>query len=141
MAAYTRVLGAAVADADATGYLVAGAADQASILAAAPGKIGELMSSAAVASKTGADQSVVTATALQQIWVYGYELHADVAGTVAFQDEDNTVLTGAMPIGANGGVAIASPYPLFKVATGKALELDVVTSTVNGVIQYRKVVP
>jgi len=136
-----RCLGAVSADADATGAVLATAAGQASLLAAMTGasSIGSLMTHAVVNLAAGANQSVVAATASQQIWVYGYELHANVAGTVCFQDEDDTALTGVMPVGALGGVAVMSPYPIFKVATGKALEIDIVTSEIDGVIQYRKV--
>lgn len=97
--------------------------------------------SASIASVTGANQSLIAAPgANKQIWVYGYHFMADVAGTVALQDEDDTAHTGAMNVGATGG-ALASPsgnfsMPIIKVATNKALEADVVTATINGWIAY-----
>jgi len=38
-----------------------------------------------------------------------------------------------------GKIAVTSPYPIFKLATNKALELSIVTSEIDGVIQYRDV--
>lgn len=136
-----RCLGAVSADAGATGAVLATAAGQTSIIAAVNGasSLDSLMTHAVVNKTAGDNQSVIAATAGKEIWVYGYELHANVAGTICFQDQDDTALTGVMPVGANGGVAVTSPYPLFKVIAGKALELDIVTSEIDGVIQYRKV--
>lgn len=90
---------------------------------------------------TGADNSIVAAPgANKQIWVYGLALTADVAGSFSLQDEDNTALTGVMPIGATGGfvMPISGNFsmPWFKVATNKALEIDCVTCTADGVITY-----
>ena len=97
--------------------------------------------SVAINLAAAADQSIIAAPgASKQIWVYGYHLMANVAGTVAFQDEDNVAHTGIMQFGATGGAAIAPSgnfaMPLFKVATNKALELDIVTSEIDGIVQY-----
>jgi hypothetical protein len=96
---------------------------------------------AAIVAETGANQPLIAAPgANKQIWVYGGAFTMDVAGTIAFQDEDDTVLSGVMPIGITGGMVLplcgnfAMPY--FKVATNKALEADVVTGTVNGWLNY-----
>ena len=97
--------------------------------------------SAAINAVTGTDQVLVAAPgANKQIWVYGIDFLTTVAGTVALQDEDNTVLTGVMNFPATGGLSkdpsgnFAMPWK--KVATNKALEVDVVTATINGSIQY-----
>jgi len=112
----------------------------ASALAVQAGTVGDEMTSTPVNLAAGAQQEVIaTPGAGHQLWVYGYELHANAGGTVQFHDESDTAATGIMPVGANGGMAIASPYPLFKLATNKALELSVVTSEIDGVIQYRDV--
>ena len=95
--------------------------------------------SVAINLAAAADQSIVAAPgASKQIWVYGYQLTVNAAGTVAFQDEDNTALTGIMPLSTGIAVHPSGNFsmPLFKVATNKALELDVVTSEVDGTVQY-----
>jgi hypothetical protein len=96
---------------------------------------------AAIGAKTGADQAIISAPgANKQIWVYGGAFTISAAGTIAFQDEDNTVLSGVMPIDTKGGLVLplsgnfAMPY--FKVATNKALEMDIVTGTVDGWLNY-----
>jgi len=65
---------------------------------------------------------------------------ANVAGTVSFQDEDDTAITGIMPIDAKGGIA-RNPsgnfsMPIWKLATDKDLEVDIVTSEIDGDLQY-----
>jgi hypothetical protein len=91
----------------------------------------------AISAVTGANQSLVAAPgANKQIWVYGIAISNTTAGTVAFQDEDDTALTGAFAFADKGGMAIPPSgnfaMPLFKVATNKALEADVTTGTING---------
>lgn len=95
--------------------------------------------SVVVSLSAGADQQLVAAPgANKQIWVYGYQLTVNAAGSISFQDEDDTVLSGVMPL--DKGIAVPPSgdlrMPLFKVATNKALELDVVTSEVDGTLQY-----
>lgn len=89
----------------------------------------------------GADQSLVAAPgASKQIWVYGLGFTVNAAGTVSFQDSDDTALSGIMPIAANGGMVNAPSgnfaMPLWKVATNKALECDIITSELDGWICY-----
>jgi len=96
---------------------------------------------AAISSVTGANQQLIAAPgANKQIWVYGVNFSMSTAGTVAFQDEDDTAISGAMGIADTGGMAVAPSgnfaMPLWKVATNKALEVDVVTGTINGSITY-----
>ena len=89
-----------------------------------------------ITAKTGADQVIVSSAANKQIWVYGFGFTGSVAGTVAFQDEDNTVHTGPMNIDIKGGMVVAPSgnfaMPIFKLATDKDLELDIVTTTIDG---------
>jgi hypothetical protein len=68
------------------------------------------------------------------------------AGTVAFQDSDDTPITTAMAFADEGG--ICSPpsgnfaMPIWKLATGKALEADTTgTGTYMGWICYGVVNP
>ena len=94
---------------------------------------------------TGANQVLVAAPgADKQIWVYGYDFTVDTAETtVVFQDEDDDgsgmpSYTEGFPV--NSGVA-KNPtgnfaMPQFKVATNKALEVDVTTGTIGGSMQY-----
>jgi len=97
--------------------------------------------SIAINLAAGADQSLVAAPgANKQIWVFGVNFTVNVAGTVSFQDEDNTAISGIMQFGATGGMAVSPSgnfsMPLWKVATNKALEVDVVTSELDGSLQY-----
>ena len=78
--------------------------------------------------------------ASKQIWVYGFVGHANVAGTITFQDEDDTALSGTIPVGANGGLRVEPSgnfaQPWLKCTTNKALELDCATCTIDGIITY-----
>jgi len=88
----------------------------------------------------GANQVLVSSAASKQIWVYGITFTVNVAGTVSFQDEDDTAITGIMPIDAKGGMAIAPSgnfaMPIWKLGTDKDLEVDVVTSEIDGFLTY-----
>lgn len=95
----------------------------------------------AINLNAGANQNLVSAPgANKQIWVYGLVFGVNVAGTVSFQDEDDAALTGIMQFGVTGGMTCPPSgnfaQPLFKVATNKALEVDVVTSELDGVLTY-----
>jgi hypothetical protein len=97
--------------------------------------------SAAINVDTGANSALVAAPgANKQIWVYGLVLLANVAGSFSLQDEDDTALSGIMPIAATGGFCMNPSgnfaMPWIKVATNKALEIDCVTCTADGVITY-----
>lgn len=88
-----------------------------------------------------ANQVVISAPGLsKQIWVYGLAGSVDVAGSISIQDEDDTALSGVMPVGATGGFVMNPTgnfaMPWIKVATNKALEIDTVTCTFDGVITY-----
>ena len=85
-----------------------------------------------------AAQQLVAAAAGHQLWVYGYELHANILGSYQFLSAA-TAKTGIMPVGANGGVARDSVYPIFKCATGEALNLKSVTCAADGIVTYRDV--
>lgn len=96
-------------------------------------------SNAAISSVTGSNQQIIAAPgANKQIWVYGYQLCVTATGTVAFQDEDDVAHTGAMTLSTGISVSPSGNFlmPIMKVATNKALEVDVVTATINGSIQY-----
>lgn len=88
----------------------------------------------------GADQVLVASDVDKQIWVYGIGFTVNAAGTVSFQDEDNTAITGVMPFPANGGMVIAPSgnlsMPLWKLGTNKDLEVDIVTSELDGWVTY-----
>ena len=96
---------------------------------------------AVVLAPDTANQVLVTAPgAAKQIWLHGVGLQVDTgAGTIALQDEDDTVLTGAMAFADNGGLHISPSgleTPIIKVATNKALEADTVTCSAAGWIAY-----
>ena len=87
-----------------------------------------------------ADQVLVSSAANKQIWVYGIGFSVNVAGTVSFQDEDNVAITGVMQIGATGGMVVSPSgnfsMPIWKLGTDKDLEVDVVTSELDGWLSY-----
>lgn len=88
----------------------------------------------------GANQVLVASAPNKQIWVFSIAFTVNVAGTVSFQDEDDTAITGIMQFGATGGMAIAPSgnfaMPIWKLATNKDLEVDVVTSELDGFLTY-----
>ena len=65
---------------------------------------------------------------------------ADTAdGSIAWQDESDTALSGIMPVAQNGFLGARSDNfanPVMKVATNKALELDTVTCGFKGSISW-----
>ena len=89
-----------------------------------------------------ANQSLISAQgANTQIWVYGIEFTAGTGdGTVSFQDEDDTAISGVMEFTQTGGMVVSPSgnfsMPMWKVATNKALEVDTVTCDIKGSIQY-----
>ncbi len=88
----------------------------------------------------GANQVLVSSAANKQIWVYGISFVLSAAGTASFQDEDDTAITGIMPFAANSGLGIAPSgnfsMPIWKLATDKDLEIDLVTADLDGFIDY-----
>jgi hypothetical protein len=96
-----------------------------------------------ISAVTGANQVLVAAPgANKQIWVYGYSFTCDTdATTVAFQDQDDAAHDSYTEGFAQYGGITRQPsgnfsMPLFKVATNKALEVDVATGTIGGSLQY-----
>lgn len=105
------------------------------------GKAGYIVSeaSASLNGITGANQVIVSAPgAGKQIWVVGYHLTVSASGTVAWEDSGGTSFTGPMPI--TTGIVLTpngdKPVPLYKCATNTALQVDVVTATIYGNVQY-----
>jgi hypothetical protein len=88
----------------------------------------------------GANQLLVSSAANKQIWVYGIGFTTNVAGTVSFQDEDDTAISGIMNIAATSGIAIPPSgnfaMPIWKLATDHDLEVDIVTAEVDGWLDY-----
>jgi len=89
---------------------------------------------------TGANQLLISSAANKQIWVYGIAFTCSVAGTVSFQDEDDTAITGIMDFYANSGLNNPPSgnfaMPIWKLATDKDLEVDIVDCDVDGWIDY-----
>ena len=89
-----------------------------------------------------ADQSLVAQPgANKQIWVYAISyVVGTAAGTVSFQDEDNTAITGVMAHALNSGMSVPPSgnlsMPIWKLATNKALEVDCVTCDIEGWVDY-----
>jgi hypothetical protein len=87
----------------------------------------------------GANQLLVSSAPGYQVWVYGIAFTVNVAGTVSFQDEDDTAVTGIMNFGDKGGMTMMSSnfdLPIWTLATDKDLEVDVVTSELDGFLTY-----
>ena len=97
---------------------------------------------ALINAAAAANQVLVAAPgAKKQIWVYGCFMMADTgAGTVTFQDEDDTALSGTMGVSDEGGWVLPMSgnfaMPWLKCTTNKALEIDCATSTIDGLITY-----
>lgn len=94
----------------------------------------------AINLNAGADQLLVSSAASKQIWVYAITYTCSVAGTVSFQDEDDTAITGIMDHAANSGL-VSPPsgnfaMPVWKLATNKDLEVDVVSASIDGWLSY-----
>lgn len=87
-----------------------------------------------------ANQLLVSSAASKQIWVYGLVGISNVAGSISLQDEDDTALSGVMPVGITGGFAINPSgnfaMPWLKLATDKDLEADTVTCEFDGILTY-----
>lgn len=87
----------------------------------------------------GANQTIVAAPgAGKQIWIYGLQVTVNTAGTLSIQDEDNSPVSGIMPL--EKGISIppsgSMAMPIAKLATNKALEFDLNTSELDGMLQY-----
>jgi len=86
------------------------------------------------------DSVLVSSAANKQVWVYGISFVCSVAGTVSFQDEDNTAITGVMPFAANSGLSHPTSgnfaMPIWKLGTDKDLEVDTVTCSIDGWLDY-----
>jgi hypothetical protein len=97
---------------------------------------------AAINAAAAADQELVADPGVgKAIWVYGVFMMADTgAGTVTFQDSDDTALSGVMAVSDEGGwvLPISGNFamPWLKCTTNKALEIDCATSTIDGIICY-----
>jgi len=97
--------------------------------------------SVSLAADTANQQILAAPGAGKQIWVFGGVILADTgAGTIAFQDEDDTALTGAMALSDEGGFSISPSgnfaMPIWKLPTNKALEADTVTCSAAGWLDY-----
>jgi len=88
----------------------------------------------------GANQVLVSSAANKQIWVYGFGFTVSAAGTVSFQDEDDTPITGIMDFAANSGMSQGPSgnfsMPIWKLDTNKDLEVDIVDAALDGWISY-----
>jgi hypothetical protein len=95
---------------------------------------------ASINLSAGANQPLVSSSASHQIWVYGFGFVVSVAGTVSFQDEDDLAISGVMPFAANSGMAVPPSgnfaMPVWKLATDKDLEVDLVTCAITGWIDW-----
>jgi hypothetical protein len=95
---------------------------------------------AAINLSAGADQVLVASSPNKQVWVYAIHFSLSANGTVSFQDEDNTAITGVMNFAQYSGISTALSgnfsMPIWKLATNKDLEVDLVTADMDGWIDY-----
>jgi len=97
--------------------------------------------SISVSADTANQTLVSSGGANTQIWVYGIQFTVGTGdGSVSFQDEDDTAITGVMPFAQKSGM-VNQPsgnfaMPIWKLATDKDLEVDTVTCDIKGSIQY-----
>lgn len=126
-----RVLGAAAADADATGYLVASAAGQ------EPATAHPALVTTRVKVVTVATQPLELKAALEDNYCYLHSLWGtmDALGTVTVEDSSGTDLAGPMSVGAVGGFVIGPTYErclcLRTTAVNKGISL-LTTQVFNG---------
>ena len=94
----------------------------------------------AINLNAGANQVLVASAASKQIWVYGIIYTCSADGTVSFQDEDDTAVTGIMDHAANSGLSHPTSgnfsMPIWKLATDKDLEVDIVDCAIDGWLDY-----
>ena len=94
---------------------------------------------AIVNATAGATTSIVAApSAKHAIWVYGWELGFDTAGTYQWKS-GSTALQQPVPRGANGGSIVMASHPtmpILKCAEAQALQITTVTSVVTGHVVY-----
>lgn len=101
--------------------------------------VGSEIQSAALTLQSGAGQSAVVAAAGagKRIYVVGYALTADAAGTVKFESA-STALTGVMTLPQGGLQRDSAPIGgyLFRTAANEALNITSVTSKCAGYVNY-----
>jgi len=95
-----------------------------------------------VAAATANQVLIAAPGANKQIWVYGLLVGSAAQGTFTFQDEDDTALSGTIPVALDGGYVMPPSgnfsQPWIVVATNKALEVDTTgaSATLDGIITY-----
>ena len=100
---------------------------------------GVKMTSTAIDHAAGGPTEAIAAQgAGLQIWVYGWALTANVAGSMKLLSAA-TAKTGTMPIAETGGSAPSGKHPIFKCGTNEALNITTVTCTLDGVITWAPV--
>lgn len=105
-----------------------------------PGTAIDSYNTIAINLSAGNNQVLVSSAANKQIWVYGIVFTLSANGTVSFQDEDDTAITGVMNFAQYSG--LNSPprgnfsMPMWKLATDKDLEVDLVTADLDGSLCY-----
>jgi len=94
--------------------------------------------SAKVDVAAGATETLkANAAAGVEVWLYGYSFHAGVAAGTYVLLSDTTPLTGAKPVGVNGGGNRDRGYldgPILKCAAAEALKMTTVGCAIDGEI-------
>lgn len=105
-----------------------------------PGTAIDSYNTIALNLSAGNNQVLVSSAANKQIWVYGIGFTLSAAGTVSFQDEDDTAITGVMNFAQYSGLNTPPrgnfSMPIWKLATDKDLEVDLVTADLDGWLNY-----
>jgi len=94
-------------------------------------------SEAAIAQGAAGTTSIVTGVTGKKVYVTGYSITLDAAGTLKFTETAGD-LTGPLSIALDGGLATSGgPHPVLWTSTaGEALKITTVTGKANGWITY-----
>lgn len=96
---------------------------------------GSHITSVAIAQGSAATTELVAATAGKRVYVTGWCISMDTAGTAKLQSA-STDLTGAMKIGVTPAGMANGVSPIVATAAGEALNLTTVTGAAKGYVSY-----
>lgn len=94
-----------------------------------------------LSTSSSGDNTVVAAIAGAKIRVLAAAVVSTLANVVTFKSGASTSISGAFPLGANGGIVLPfNEHGWFETATGEALVLNMGTATATGVqVQYIRI--
>lgn len=96
---------------------------------------GSHVTSAPIAQGAAGTDPIVAAVAGKRIYVTGWCVSLDAAGTAKFQSAA-TDLTGAMKVGTTPAAVANGSAPIFATAAGEALNLTTTAGAAKGYVSY-----